>query len=60
MLKVMFMKVSGKMIKLMDLESILTVTVTGMLGIGKTTSNMERELRSGLMIPNMMDFTNLA
>ncbi len=45
----MFMKETGKMTKLMDLEDTCTQMEQPMRAIGKKTSNMERGKRPGLM-----------
>jgi hypothetical protein len=44
-------KVTGKMAKLTELESILTMTVKGMKGSGNKISSMGMDLRNGLTAP---------
>ena len=58
MSKVMFMRVSGKMIKLMVMESIHIATVTDTLETGKRTNNMVKVLKYGQTILSMTDITN--
>ena len=51
------MKVSGRMTKLMDLESIHIAMVTDTLETGKKTSSMAKVLKCGLTIPSMTGTT---
>ena len=46
-----FTKVSGQMIKLMDMEYILMQMEQNILESGKTTSNTVKDMRHGLMEP---------
>jgi hypothetical protein len=50
MLIKMYMKVSGRMIKLMVKESIFMLMVLSIMENGKTINNMEQELNSGPMV----------
>lgn len=49
MLMEMFILANGKMIRLMDMDSIFTQMVQDMKVIGKKTNNMEKEKKYGLM-----------
>ena len=53
------MKASGKMIKQMGSVSIRITMETDMLEIGRRINNMEKVLKSGPMIHNMMVITSL-
>jgi len=53
------MKANGKMIRQKVSESIHITTVTDTLEIGRRINSMEKVLKSGLMIHNMMVITSL-
>ena len=55
MLMVIFMKDSGSMIKLMDMELTSMQMEQLMLVNGLKINNMEKDLKSGLTVPNMKD-----
>ena len=56
MLREMCMKGSGRMTKLMALESIHITMGIDTLATGRRTNNTAKVLKSGLTILNMMDF----
>ena len=57
MLMEIFMMASGLMIRLMVMELIPMLMGLLMLGNGLKINNMERDLKNGLMVPNMKDIT---
>lgn len=59
MLMVIFMTVTGKMIRLMALVNTPTQMEPNMRVTGLMTSNMEKERKIGLMVPNMKEIINM-
>jgi ATP-dependent protease HslVU (ClpYQ) ATPase subunit len=55
MLMVIFMKVNGKTIKLMDKENIFIKMEQHTMEVGRKTNNMGMGERHGLMEPNMKE-----